>query len=435
LFLVARGQPSALQGMVSQLAGMSVLVVDDNPTALNTLKSMLMSLGLDVSTASRGDTALELVAKARRKGRPFQVALVDWRMPGLDGLAVIHALHHLDGGLQRPVCILVSAHEQAEAQLAQGVESPDAVLMKPTTPSSLLDTLLTVLRTQPAPMDAHGDVGDQTWVARGMRALVVDDNTINQVVACEMLRALGADVEAAGSGEEALACLQRSKPFDLIFMDVQMPEMDGYEATRRVRAMGEAGRLPIIAMTANAISGDREKCLAAGMDDYISKPVDPVALQVCVRRWATPDAASERDAQETSAGIAPGSATDLLEALSSQLAGFDLKGALARLCGRTETLIRLLRVFVDTNRDAVAALKAHQASGDMAGLAAGAHALRGAASSIGMDVMSHRLQQLEDRASLGADGVQLTTLLQEVEHDMRALDDVMQRAVISHARS
>jgi len=108
---------------------------------------------------------------------------------------------------------------------------------------------------------------------------------------------------------------------------------------------------------------------------------------------------------------------------------------LARLCGRTETLIRLLRVFVDTNRDAVAALKAHQASGDMAGLAAGAHALRGAASSIGMDAMSHRLQQLEDRALLGADGAQLTTLLQEVEHDMRALDDVMQRAVISHARS
>jgi signal transduction histidine kinase/CheY-like chemotaxis protein len=431
LFQAVRGEPSATQGLVSQLAGMPALVVDDNPTALSTLKSMLASLGLDVSTAARGDAALELVRQAGQQGRHFKVVLVDWRMPGLDGLAVIHALHHLDAEAARPVCILVSAHEQALAQLKQGPESPDAVLMKPTTPSSLLDTLLHVLRAQPSQPDARATV-DNSWVAAGMRALVVDDNPINQVVACEMLRALGAQVDAASSGAEALTSLQhRQPPYDIVFMDVQMPDMDGFEATHRVRAMGEAGHLPIIAMTANAISGDRDRCLAEGMDDYLSKPVDPVDLLTCVGRWWKPAQcavspviqghASDLLGDDQAIAHACAQAADLLDGLAASMPGFNKEGALKRLCGRADMLARLLHVFVRTSQDAIGAVKAHADRGEHAQLAAAAHALRGACGSVGLDNMARWLNELEALALQGAPHAPYTAMLREIEQEMRAL--------------
>jgi two-component system sensor histidine kinase/response regulator len=430
LFQAARGEPSATQGLVSQLAGMRVLVVDDNPAALSTLESMLGALGLDVSTADTGDAALELARQAGQRGRHFKVVLVDWRMPGLDGLAVIHALHHLNTDGARPVCILVSAHEQALAQLRQGPESPDAVLMKPTTPSSLLDTLLYVMRAQPAQPDARA-TADNSWVASGMRALVVDDNPINQVVACELLRALGAQADAASSGVEALAGLQqRRPPYDIVFMDVQMPDMDGFEATRRARALGEAGRVPIIAMTANAISGDRDRCLAEGMDDYLSKPVDPGELLACVGRWWKPvrnDHVSESLGKFDGTTREPAQPTDMLDALSASMPGFNKETALARLCGRADMLTRLLHVFVRTNEDAVGAIRAHASLGEHTQLAAAAHALRGACASVGLDSMAQWLYELEALALQGGPHAQYDRLLSNIEQDMRVLTRTLDR--------
>jgi two-component system, sensor histidine kinase and response regulator len=412
-----------LAGLGSVLAGLPVIVVDDNPTALATTRAMLVALGMEVSTATRGDLALELVTKAHQRGRPFRLALVDWRMPGLDGLAVIHALHHLGGGVARPICILFSAHDQAMSQMNQEAESPDAVLLKPATPSSLLDTLLTVMKAGPVVVPQATEA-PHSAVRPGCRALVVDDNTINQLVASDMLRALGLAVEVAASGEQALALLRAGQLFDMVFMDVQMPGMDGFEATRQLRALGEPGRVPVIAMTANAISGDREKCLAAGMDDYISKPVEANALLACVSRWVAKAPSPAMALPEVAAAGIDGPTVDQraqLAELASLLPGFHPDEALERLGGQADTLVRFVRVFVDTNQDAAQGLRQHKADGQWGKLAQAAHSLRGALSSLGLDELAQLLYELEHQALQEPGSSRIDQVLEDIEQGLSML--------------
>ena len=437
-FFTARFQPVlseevGVAGLGSVLAGLPVIVVDDNPTALATTRAMLAALGMEVSTATRGDLALELVTKAHQRGRPFRLALVDWRMPGLDGLAVIHALHHLDGGVARPICILFSAHDQAMSQMNQEAESPDAVLLKPATPSSLLDTLLTVMKAGPIVVPQAAEA-QPSPVRPGCRALVVDDNTINQLVASDMLRALGVTVEVAASGEEALALLGVGRQFDMVFMDVQMPGMDGFEATRQLRGLGEAGRVPVIAMTANAISGDREKCLAAGMDDYISKPVEAAALRACVSRWA---AKAPRGAlQHEPATVSPAPEMDQhtplsqLTRLASMLPGFHPDEALMRLGGQADTLVRFVRVFVDTNQDVAQGLRQHKADGQWGKLAQAAHSLRGALSSLGLDELAKLLFELEHLALQEPGSSHIDQVLEDIEQGLSSLTKMVRMTLV-----
>jgi two-component system sensor histidine kinase/response regulator len=246
---------------VAALGGLRVLAVDDNATNRTILSEQLSAAGLSVTTVADGPGALECLREAALEGRPFVTAVLDMHMPGMDGRAVADAIR--------------------------------ADLTKPARPAQLLRTLATVLGvpapTQP-PTRRAASTGDAGGVIKptGALVLVAEDNRINQLVARGLLGKLGCRVDVVGDGREAVAALE-AIPYTLVFMDVQMPEMDGFAATaeirRRERENPGIARTTIIAMTANALAGDQERCLSAGMDDYVSKPVRLEELQIVVRRW------------------------------------------------------------------------------------------------------------------------------------------------------
>jgi two-component system, sensor histidine kinase and response regulator len=272
---------------VAELGGLRVLVVDDNATNRTILREQLTAGGLVVTTVADGASALEYLGEAALNGRAFAVAIVDMHMPGMDGLALASAFRAASIADTRLV-LLTSGGEHGHSDLFA------AELTKPARPAHLLRVLASVLGMQ-AP--ASPVVARQAQIytdaagrgeANGPVVLVAEDTTVNQLVARRMLEKLGCRVDVVGNGREAVAALM-AIPYSVVFMDVQMPEMDGFEATaeirRRERESGVA-HTPIVAMTANALEGDQERCLAAGMDDYVSKPIRLQELEIVVRRWA-----------------------------------------------------------------------------------------------------------------------------------------------------
>jgi CheY-like chemotaxis protein len=257
---------------VADLAGRSVLVVDDNATNRRILVTLLDRWGMSSQATGSPREALGWVAEGTR----FDLAVVDLHMPELDGISLATALRASKAGAGTPVVILSSlgAHERTSDAVA-------TFLVKPVKPSSLHDAMATALAGQATsvPVRSAGTTIDRELGARHpLRILLAEDNPVNQKLARRLLEQVGYHADVAGNGLEAIAAIEGSV-YDLVLMDVQMPELDGLEATRRIRRRwpGPAGPR-IVAMTANAMEGDREACLEAGMDDYISKPIRPEAL-------------------------------------------------------------------------------------------------------------------------------------------------------------
>jgi two-component system, sensor histidine kinase and response regulator len=282
---------------VVELGGLRVLVVDDNGSNRMILREQLTAGGLVVTTVADGESALEYLGEATLNGWPFAVAVLDMHMPGMDGLVLATAIRAEPSIAGTPLVLLTSGGEHGHSDLFA------AVLTKPARPAQLLRILASVLGIQaptvieikqaPRRADAAAPGG-----LTGPLVLVAEDTSVNQLVARRMLEKLGCRVDIVGNGREAVAALD-TIPYGVIFMDVQMPEMDGFEATgeirRRERESPGLAHTTIIAMTANALEGDQEQCLAAGMDDYVSKPVRLQELEIVVRRWI-PLAASEPEA-------------------------------------------------------------------------------------------------------------------------------------------
>ena len=282
-----------------EIHGLRMLVVDDNSAAREILAAMASSFGLDVELAFDGQEAIRQVQRADAAGQPFHLLLIDWKMPVLDGIATSLAIARLPLA-QRPHMIMVTAFGREEAlEEAEQRGAPLRVaLNKPTTPSSLLQAIGEVLGRVgdgPESADASGpSVSESTAAAtaidqiKGSRLLLVEDNDLNVELAVELLESAGASVVVAGNGQEALTILDRDPGFDAILMDCQMPVMDGYEASRAIRANPGLQGLPVIAMTANAMAGERDKVLAAGMVDHIAKPLDVTQMYQTIAHWLKP---------------------------------------------------------------------------------------------------------------------------------------------------
>ncbi len=362
------------------------LVVDDHASARELLQGMARSLGWSADTAAGGEAALALLAERRARGEHHDVVFVDAQMPGLDGWQTADRMRA--GGFLRDalLVLMVSAHGRETLEQRHGAEPAllDGVLVKPVTASMLFDAVVDARRGRGQP---HPSVPLQTLPAgmakrlAGLRLLLAEDNPNNQQVARELLEDEGARVQIAHNGLEAVQAVAAAEPpFDLVLMDLQMPVMDGFTATARIRQDLGHGSLPIVAMTANAMASDREACLAAGMNEHVGKPFDLDRL-VAVLLHTSGRAAV--------AGAPPAAAAPPAAVLSAPLmraaadAGVDLAAALRRLGGRPAVVERMLRNFLaelarmpDTLARQVAAPR--EVSGTL-------HTLKGLAATLGAD--------------------------------------------------
>jgi CheY-like chemotaxis protein len=275
------------------LLGGRVLVVDDNAAAREVLADMCAGLGLQVDAAVDGAQAVHLATAAEAQGKPYRLVLLDWKMPGMDGVECAGALgdqHRF--GHPAPIILMVTAYalDEAAKRLSEQRVTVGALLNKPVTPSILLDACTVALgkAAPPSPSPAR-PVGHRAELggSGGLEAahiLLVEDNEINRELAFALLTDAGVRVSVACNGKEALDALATGH-FDAVLMDCQMPVMDGYTATRTLRQDKSLQDLPVIAMTANAMMGDREAALAAGMNDHIAKPINIDEMFATLARW------------------------------------------------------------------------------------------------------------------------------------------------------
>jgi len=276
--------PAARPQRMHLLTGKRALAVDDNETALATIAEILRVHEVEVDTASDGPAAVAAFSRAQQAGRPLDFVLVDWRMQVMDGFDVVHAIRLQDPQASN-IFIVVTASERMVLAERISEERLAGCILKPVMPSSLLDVIVSSIDLpQDGPRDDGTSLVDEATY-RGSRALLVDDNEVNRLVAVELLKTFGLDVASAASGEEAIHAVRGDTHFDLVFMDVQMPGMDGLQATRILRSLSEGRPLVIVALTAHAMPDDRARCLAAGMNDYVAKPISRADLAACLQRW------------------------------------------------------------------------------------------------------------------------------------------------------
>ena len=371
--------------------GLRVLLVDDLPEASAAIEDRLRGFGLQVDTFDNGPAAIAHVKSEMRAGRNLDVLILDWRMAPMDGIETLVALRGLLGAGAPPGILVTAFDEPAMWQQARAAQC-DTVLVKPITASALHDALARVLRPHAAAAVGPPAQGSHEAALRdqhaGQRILLAEDNPINQEVACELLRLAGLLVETASDGAQAIG-LATTRPYDLILMDVQMPEVDGLSATREIRRR-IGGGVPIVAMTANAFSEDRAACLDAGMNDHVGKPVDPESLYATLLRWL-PQRAS---ATAGTAAAAARQALPLGERLGA-ITRLDLARGLRNVAGSETLLERALRRFAAAYGSGVPALDQFATDAERREARRASHSLRGACSTIGAVPLASALESFE----------------------------------------
>ena len=404
-----------------QFHGLRVLVVDDNPSAREIFVSMLTALGFEARAVLGGALAIGAVAQARAEGRPYGLVLMDWKMPGMNGLDTLAGIRADAAGIDAtPACIMVTAfHREALLEAARQRDLPlDGVLNKPISASTLLDQIAFVfggVTGQSRKTQRQSSYRDDERALRGAWLLLVEDNEVNQEVAQHILNDAGIRVDIAGNGAIALAKIAENA-YDGVLMDCQMPVMDGYQATRKLRQDPRYSNLPVIAMTANAMVGDKEKCLDAGMNDFIAKPIDVAQLFGTLARWIAP-----ATPQEMAAVVAQP------EAELPVIAGLKMAEAMRRVGGNAALMRKLLDRFVETQFDAMQRIVAAIENNQLETAIREAHTLKGLAGNIGAGGLADSAARVEHLLSLGShDG-----LPQALAACTLALDELVPKIVLA----
>jgi two-component system, sensor histidine kinase and response regulator len=384
---------------VPDLRGRRALVVDDNDHARAVIMDMLEQMTFVASEVSSGPAAVDEVRKAAIEGQPYDVVYLDWRMPEMDGMDTARRIRSL-GLAKPPILMMVTAYGREEMLKEARSIGIDNVLVKPVNASLLFDTTMSVLSTAPraapqrsAPSEIEA-VQRRLSAIRGARVLLVEDNDINQQVARELLEDAGLVVEVADNGQVALDMVQRAF-YDLVFMDMQMPLMDGITATREIRKIGWLGRLPIVAMTANAMEQDRRRCIEAGMNDAVIKPIDPNDLWDALLRWIRLGEAAP--AAEPPARVGqPAAAAGLgATAFAWEIAGLDTTLGLSRMMGKKGLYLAMLRRYVAGQKDVCAQIHEALGMGDMPTAERLAHTTKGVSGNIGATAIQNLAAALE----------------------------------------
>jgi len=376
---------------IPDLAGMRVLIVDDNAQAREILSDAVQAFAIKADAVPSGEDAVrQLVAKDETD--PYRLVLMDWHMPGMDGLEASRIIK-LGGHLKNiPKIVIVTAFGREDIRTQAESIGVEGYLLKPINASLLYDTLMDLFGLS-ADVDRsrRKEVQDEEYDATGIRVLLVEDNEMNQQVASELLQSAGATVAIANHGGEAIQVLfngPQPPPYDAVLMDLQMPEVDGLTATKRIRADARFAKLPIIAMTAHALVEERQKCLDAGMNDHVTKPIDPDTMFATLLRWAAP----RKDVAASSRVRPPSTQDDIPE-----IEGIDTVNGLKRVAGNKRLYRDLLRQFAEKHGDADERIKAALGNNDDQLAERIAHTVKGVAGNIGI-VKLHGCAERVERA-------------------------------------
>ena len=416
------------------LEGVKALVTDDNATARAILTDTMLSFGFRVGTAMDGEEALAQLHAARDEGHPYDLVLMDRTMPGMDGIEASRQIRTTPEFSEVPIVMLTSFDRMEESEQGETM-GINAFLCKPVQQSVLFDTLMQVFSQT---RDETGE--NRPTLTRsslrpveldGAYVLLAEDNVINQEVAVGILSAEGIRIDVANNGREALEMLGENC-YDAVLMDMQMPEMDGYEAARRIRENDTLADLPIIAMTAHAMEGDRDKCLDAGMSDYVTKPIDPKQLFEVLGRWVEKTGGTREHASPESVPRDP-----LIEE-TSLLPGFDVKEALARLQGNERLYKKLLADLSSKHGQDCGKIQQAIEAGDFDAARIIAHTLKGIAGNLSareVHLSAASLESVLKAKTTGTGVTEVTDCIAKLERAMLAAVENIGNALPQQSRS
>ena len=386
------------------LYGLRALVVDDHAHARSLLAEQLRSLSFQVDEACGGQEAIALIGAADSQDRPYDVVFLDWKMPEMDGLQTAERLRRLSLRRQRPRLALIAAASQ-EPPTGPGRPHIDAVLAKPVTPSDLFDAVINLFDSEHVPAEQACTAPADRDCLAGREILLVEDNRINQEVVQNLLDMVGARVSVANDGRQGIERLG-SRPFDLVLMDIHMPNMDGFEATAAIRKDPRLAALPIVALTANALEGDVERCLAAGMNDYVAKPIEPNRLFSVLARHLPKTAAPSSEAAVQSADAAgkraPDGCSGGTEAIVARLAGIpgiDVARGISRMMGRHDLYVQLACRVAAERADTAEKLRGALREGDREAMRGLIHDAKSILGALGAESIQQRCIDLQKRLS------------------------------------
>ncbi|AQU99979.2 response regulator [Desulfococcus multivorans] len=444
---------------VGGLRGMRVLVVDDSATARNILKDYLTAMTFEVSTAGSGEVALAELEHAIGEGRPYPLVLMDWKMPGMDGVEAARRIKETLPKPHIPAVIMVTAYSREEITAQTDVNVLDGFLLKPTHPSVLFNTIMGLFQKDVSvpPRILSKPVVPPEALKRilGARVLLVEDNDINRQVAVELLEQMGVRVDVAADGKAALEALE-TKRYDLVFMDIQMPSMDGFETTRRIRtsggphlspasdashAKGSSPLIPIVAMTAHALTGDREKCIEAGMNEHIAKPIDPETLFSVLIKWISRGESDISSAEMLSGTVPPNKPglpssihgptfeSPMPPSISTDLPGISVKHGLSRVGGNADLYLSLLKKFYQENQAVSLEITTSLMSKDPEPGRRRLHSLKGVAGNIGASALYRASTELESALN-GGDRVEIAKRIRIFESALEAVLDTLRDRIM-----
>ena len=412
-FEVQEGSMDERMELQGGLDGLRVLVVDDNALAQEVLLEQLVPFGILGESASSGEEALERI-ESQDAERPFDLVFMDWQMPTTDGIVSAKRILRDSKLKSPPKIIMVTAFGREDVMAKARDIGVTGFLIKPVNESLLFETM-----TQLFGHDKS--LGNSPWESVpellpdlvGAKVLLVEDTIMNQELATEILGSAGISVVVAGDGQQALDLIDTDR-FDLVLMDVQMPVMGGYEATRRIREIPKFAELPIIAMTAHAMAGAKEECLAAGMNDYVTKPIDTKELFSVMAKWLGQKVGASLAEAQLQGSVSTSSSVELS---FDSLVGIESESALIRLNGNRKLLLNLLKTFVSSYSGVILEITEAVAADDLQTSERIAHSLKGVAGSIsatGVQQAAKDLELIFKEGSLGG----LEDLLGRLEQEL-----------------
>ncbi|KUI96659.1 response regulator [Vibrio sp. MEBiC08052] len=422
-----RGARTVSEGLPNTLDGIRVLVVDDNEHALMVMGDMLDVLPHKPLLVNHADEALVQIDASMAAGKPINLVLMDWNMPDMDGIETCRKIRQTVPQEHQPYIVMVTAYDKDELAHVSEELQLSGYLSKPVGQSKLFDLLVTLFG--PSEHLSHRSSADR--FARfqddltGIRVLLVEDNDINQQIALELMEGWGLDVTVANHGREALSLLAQSLDdtagFDVIFMDLQMPEMDGYEASEHIRSNPAYDDIPLIAMTAHAMVEERERCFGLGMNDHISKPIDPNVLLSTIQKWCHTEQPAAVDSPQDQ--VSTRTLTLAQSSLSQlgKLAFLDYRNGLMRVAGNEQLYQRLLSQLIDKEHDIVPRIQTALEQEERAQAILMAHTLKGSAANLGLMLLSDIAARIEMAIKHEEGNDALAAILREAEKHIAQL--------------